>query len=235
MESRERESGEDLGHCSQQSSSTKTSAVRRKRRRLAARPLNRGLWPNRKFWGLVLQPTSSDTAKAPGKEQLVTREYHLHITHATLLIDQNATPRKAAAARIQLWIANCNNGEIAETDDQTPRLICSLFASGRESQRLSVCLSGQRVRLMAVGMDCTIHLSGCLEQLPEEEEEDSSEDMWNCSDSDNDSEIESGSASDTVAGTEGGRRAEGQLLTMLDSIGDSDSDDEDFTYPTSPA
>ena len=81
--------------------------------------------------------------------------------------------------------------------------------------------------MIASGKDCTIHLAGSLEQLlPEEEEEDDSDDMWNCSDTDSDSEIESGSQSDTATGMEGGTR--NGLLAMLDSVGDSDSDDEDF-------
>ena len=208
-----------------------SSGTGRKRRRRAARPLTKDLWPDRHFWGLVLQPKRGDAAEQAGKEQLVSREYHLHITHATLLVDEDARPREAAAARTQLWIANCNHGEVGKAENRAPRLVCSLSANGRESQKLNVRLSGQRVRLIAVGQGCTIHLSGCLEQ-EEQEEENDSDDLWDdASSADSDSEIESGSASgsDTVPDKVSGRQSGSQLSAMLASLDDSDSDDEDFT------
>ena len=212
------------------------SSRKRSPRRRAARPMDRALWPNRKFWGLVLRPEAGggDVAQqAGGKEQLVSREYHLHITQATILLDENATRSEAAAARAQLWVTNCNTGEAGAEEDTEPRLVCSLSASGRESQKLSLQLSGQRVKLVAVGCGCELHLSGCLEKMPEEaEEEDSDEDTWD-GDSDSDSETESGSGSDTVAGKKAGG-GRGSLADMLSSnLGDSDDsdDDEDFSYP----
>ena len=223
---------------SQHSSSVHGSSggERRKRQRGAACPMAKDLWPDRRFWGLVLQPKRGNIMQQAGKEQLVTREYHLHITQATLLLDANGSPREAAAARSQLWIANCNHGEAGKTEDRAPRLVCTLSASGRESQRLSIRLSGQRVKLIAVGQGCTLHLAGCLEHLhDDEEEEDDSDDMWSDGDSDGDSEIESSSVSDTTAGEEGGTQSGSQLSAMLASLDDSDSDDEDFSYPTSPA
>lgn len=227
-------------HAAVQDSDTKLSGAPRKRKRRAARPLKKDLWPDRHFWGLVLQPQRDDAAQQEGKKQLVTREYHLHITQATLLVDENGTPREAATARTQLWIANSNHGEVGAAEDHVPRLVCSLSAGGRESQRLSVRLSGQRVRLMAVGQGCTLHLSGCLEQLPEEEEDDDSDSdsMWSdASSSGSDSEIESGSgdsssSSDTVAVKGRSKRAGSQLSAMLSTLDDSDSDDEDYTYKT---
>eukprot|EP01043_Picozoa_sp_COSAG02_P081863 COSAG02_NODE_20221_length_842_cov_1.220727_2_plen_101_part_01 len=73
-----------------------SSGTGRKRRRCAARPLAKDLWPDRHFWGLVLQPQRGDVAGQTGKEQLVSREYHLHITHATLLVDEGTRPLEAA-------------------------------------------------------------------------------------------------------------------------------------------
>eukprot|EP01043_Picozoa_sp_COSAG02_P035085 COSAG02_NODE_2490_length_8694_cov_3.602909_9_plen_234_part_00 len=205
-------------------SSNKTEGKRR--RRCAARPLAKDLWPDRHFWGLVLQPQRGDAVGQAGKDQLVSREYHLHITQATLLVDEDAAPREAATARTQLWIANSNHGE---AEERVPRLVCSLSANGRESQKLDVRLSGQRVRLIAVGQGCTIHLSGCLEQLPEEEEDDDSDNMWDDdSSADSDSEIESGSGSDAVPDNAPGGQSGSQLSAMLAALDDSDSGDEDY-------
>lgn len=57
--------------------------------------------------------------------------------------------------------------------------MCSLSATGRESQKLNLHLSGQIVRLITVGSGCTLHLAGCLEHDQDEPEAESSdEDMW---------------------------------------------------------
>ena len=136
---------------------------------------------NRKFWGLVLKPlgaVGSDLlgSLSAGKHQRVGRDYQLHITSATLLLDEGATCAEVAAARCQLWVAMCETEDGLAADKLVPKLVCSLSASGRETQKLSVHLSGQIVRLIAVGSSCSLHLSGCLEHDQDEPEEDSSDD-----------------------------------------------------------
>ena len=54
--------------------------------------------------------------------------------------------------------------------EEPPRLICALSTRGLESQVLRLHLNSQRVRLVVVGT-ASVHLSGCLERQPEEEEE----------------------------------------------------------------
>ena len=71
---------------------------------------------DRRFWGLVLTPSAAvgsarledQVEELAGKPQRVGRDYQLHITSATLMLDEGATRKEVAAARCQLWVAMCS-------------------------------------------------------------------------------------------------------------------------------